>query len=57
MEKFKARHPDVDVPAKKLSLLTKDELQIKHKWSVKIEQILSNDFNIDFMFKEWGQTG
>jgi upstream-binding transcription factor len=31
MEKFKTQHPDVDVPAKKLSLLTKDELQIKHK--------------------------
>ncbi|XP_046440681.1 nucleolar transcription factor 1-like isoform X1 [Daphnia pulex] len=31
MEKFKMQHPDVDVPAKKLSLLTKDELQIKHK--------------------------
>ncbi|EFX69683.1 hypothetical protein DAPPUDRAFT_258227 [Daphnia pulex] len=31
MEKFKMQHPDVDVPAKKLSLLTKDELQIKNK--------------------------
>lgn len=32
MEKFKADNPDVEIPSKKLSLLTKDELQIKHKY-------------------------
>ncbi|KAI9557323.1 hypothetical protein GHT06_017151 [Daphnia sinensis] len=31
MQKFKAKHPDVEASAKKPSLLTKDELQIKHK--------------------------
>lgn len=31
MENFKAKYPDVEASAKKLSLLTKDELQIKHK--------------------------
>ncbi|EFX85008.1 hypothetical protein DAPPUDRAFT_314512 [Daphnia pulex] len=46
MEKFRMQHPDLDFPAKRFNLLTKDEIKIKNKYEGKPSKPPNSGYNL-----------